>query len=69
MVNIGVAIKLEEHVSMDIDANICLEQDTFGEKYKHPLIHPKMCFVGETVGSTTSQKNYGLVEGPMYLGG
>ena len=69
MVEAGVARKLDEPTWMNRHGEVCDENESFGCKVTHQIIHPDMCLVGDEVGGNISMKGDGHVGGTKYLTG
>ena len=69
MVNCGIAVKSEDEPQW-LNRNgepVAKEEDAYGKKTQHSLVHPdKVLFVDE-VGCNTSQKYDGNIGGKKFL--
>ena len=63
----NLAELLETPKWMDKDGKEVKEDDVFGCKVTHNILHPYMCLVMDEVGGNTNQKGYGNVGGQLQL--
>jgi len=67
MMDAGLAVELDEPVWMNRKGEICPEEEAFGCKVHHKIIHPELCFCGDEVGGNISMKGDGHHGGELLL--
>ena len=69
LVGTGLAVKLDEHVWMDLDCDTCTEEEAFGvQNAPYAVVRPDLCFCGDKVeGTNISMKGDGYNGGEIVL--
>ena len=67
MVDAGIAVKRNSPAWMDKNGEIVTEEEAFGCKVTHDLLHPEYAIVLDEVGGNTNQKGDGNVGGELML--